>query len=69
MLRIVHKDKFSAFGNLFEKGEVVKIHARNLQVVVTKMFKVTNGIVPKIISKMLKLSYPINILRNKPGWV
>ena len=48
--RIVYKDKFSFFENLLEKIKAVKINARNLQVLVTEMSKVKNGIAPNIIN-------------------
>ena len=38
-LRIVHKDKFFSFENLLEIDKAVKIHVRNLQVLVTEMLK------------------------------
>ena len=50
---IVYIGKFSSFENLLEKDETVKIHVKNLQVLVTKMFKVKNGIAPKLISDIL----------------
>ena len=53
-LRIVYKDKFSSFENLLERDKAVKIHFRNLQVLVREMFKVKNGIVPEIISDIFK---------------
>ena len=60
-LRIVYKDKFSSFENLLEKDKAVKIHVRNLQVLVTEMFKVKNGIASKIIIDIFKLSNPTYI--------
>ena len=68
-LRIVCKDKFSPFENLFEKDKTVKIYVRNLQVLVTEIFKVKNGIAPKILSDIFKLPNPTDTLRNKRDFV
>ena len=68
-LRIVCKDKFSSFENLLEKDKTVKIQVRNLQVLVTEMLKVKNGIAPKIISDIFKLSNPTYNLRSKRAFV
>lgn len=45
------------FEKLLEKDKVVKIHVRNLQVLVTEMFKVKNNIAPKITSDIL--NFPV----------
>ena len=50
-LRISYKDKFPTFESLLEKDKAAKFHVRNLQVLATEMFKVKNGIAPKIIYK------------------
>ena len=43
----------------------VKIYVRYLQVLLTEMFKVKNGIAPKIIGGIFKLFNPTYNLRNK----
>ena len=43
----------------------VKIYVRYLQVLLTEMFKVKNGIAPKIIGDIFKLFNPTYNLRNK----
>ena len=43
----------------------VKIYVRYLQVLLTEMFKVKNGIAPKIIDGISKLFNPTYNLRNK----
>ena len=63
------KDKTSSFENLLEKDKAVKIHARNLQILVTEMFKIKNGLAPKIISDIFKLSNPTYNLKNKRDFV
>ena len=59
------KDKFYPFKNLLEKDTAAKIHVRNLQVLVTEMFKAKNCTTPKIISGIFKLSNPTYNLRKK----
>ena len=68
-LRIVYKDKFSTFENILENDKAVKIHVRNLQILVTEMYTVKNRISPKIISDIFKLSNPTYNLRNKKYFV
>ena len=68
-LMSVYKGKFSSFKNFLEKDEAVKIHVKNPQVLVTEMFKVKNGIAPKLISGIFKLSNPTHNMRNKGDFV
>ena len=42
-LRVVHNDKKATFKELLEQGKVVSTHTRNLQILVTEMFKVKIG--------------------------
>ena len=68
-LSIVYKDKFSSFENLLEKDKAVKYPGRNLQVLVAEIIKLKNGIAPKIISGIFKLSSPTYNLGNKRDFV
>ena len=68
-LRTVYKVTFSSFENFLEKDKAVKIHVRNLQVLLTEMFKVKNGLASKIISDIFKLSNPTYNLRKKRDFV
>ena len=45
-LRIVYSDKCSTFYQLLEKDKSVTINARNLQYVVTEIFRIKIGILP-----------------------
>ena len=40
---MVHNDKKATFKELLEQGKVVSTHTRNLQILVTEMFKVKIG--------------------------
>ena len=42
-LRVVHNDKKATFKELLDKAKAVSIHTRNLQILVTEMFKVKLG--------------------------
>ena len=43
-LRIVYKDHFSSFEELLSKDKSVTAHQRNLQILVTEMYKILNGL-------------------------
>ena len=42
-LRVVRNDKKATFKELLDKAKAVSIHTRNLQILVTEMFKVKLG--------------------------
>ena len=69
VLRIIYKGKFSTFENLLEKYKAVKIHVRNMQVLVTEMFKVNNSIASKIINDIFNFSNLTYNLWNKKVFV
>ena len=54
-LRIVYGDKNATFEELLSKDNSVKIHDRNLQVLVTEMLKVKMGISPVIMKDIFKI--------------
>ena len=47
-LRLIYNSKQLAFEELLEKDDSVSIHIRNLQTLVTEMYKVMNGDSPEI---------------------
>ena len=47
-LRLIYSDKQLTFEKLLEKDDSVSIHIRNLQTLVTEMYKVMNGDSPEI---------------------
>ena len=49
-LRVVYNNNNATFEELLKKDNSVKIHDRNLQVLVTEMFKVKLGIAPIIMN-------------------
>ena len=47
-LRLNYRDKKSSFKNLLEKDNLVSIHHKNIQALVTEMFKVKHKLCPEI---------------------
>ena len=45
-LRIISNNKQSSFKELLEKDSSVSIHERNVQILVTEMYKVSNNFLP-----------------------
>ena len=55
-LRTIYNDKQSSFNELLEKDGSVSIHVRNLQVLATGMYKISNG----LLTPLMKDVFPIN---------
>ena len=55
-LRIICNDKQSSFNELLEKDGSVSIHERNLQVLATEMYKISNG----LSTLLMKDIFPLN---------
>ena len=53
-LRFVYNDKSSSFRELLERDNSVTIHERNIQVLLTKIFKVKSGAAPEIMTEIFK---------------
>ena len=51
-LRIVYQDKKSKFEELLQKDKSVSVQMKNLQHLVTEIFKVRNGLSPTIMNKV-----------------
>ena len=45
-LRIIHKDNNSNFEKLLSKSDLVSVHQRNLQLLLTKIYKTVNYLNP-----------------------
>jgi len=54
-LRIVYADYISSFDELLIKDKSVKIHDRNLQFLAIEIFKVLNGLSPKLMDEIFEL--------------
>ena len=53
-LRITYADKTWTFEQLLERDNSVSIYHRNLQVLATEMFKISNNMSPEVVKKFLK---------------
>ena len=53
-LRLVYYDKSSSFRELLERDNSVNIHERNIQVLLTEIFKVQRRAAPEIMTKIFK---------------
>ena len=57
-LRLTYKDNKSSFKQLLEKDHSVTVHQKNLQVLVTEIFKVKNNLAPDIMKDVFELKEP-----------
>ena len=62
-LRLTYKDNQSSFEELLEKDHSVTVHHKNLQVLVTEIFKVKNNLAPDIMKNVFELKEPLYNLR------
>ena len=53
-LRLVYNDKSSSFRELLERDNSVTIHERNIQVLLTEIFKVKSRAAPEIMTRIFK---------------
>ena len=53
-LCIIYNDKTSSYGELLSKDDPVSMHHKNLQKLVTKIFKVANGLCPEIMNEVFQ---------------
>ena len=51
-LRIVYPDYPSSFTELLTKENSTSIHNRNIQLLVTELFKVKNGLLPRFMKEI-----------------
>ena len=57
-LRLTYQDNQPSFKRLLEKDHSVTVHHKNLQVLVTEIFKVTNNLAPNIMKDVFELKEP-----------
>ena len=68
-LRLTYKDNQSSFKELLEKYNSVTVHHKNLQVLVTEIFKVKNDLAPDIMKDVFELKGPPYNLRSESNHV
>ena len=59
-LKIVYNDHHSSFEELLEKDKSISVHQKNLQILVTEIYKVKKNISPKIMSKVFEFQENLN---------
>ena len=64
-LRLAYKDNQSSFKELLEKDHSVTVHHKNLQALVTEIFKVKNDLTPDIMKDVFELKEPPYNLRSE----
>ena len=52
--RLVYSDKSSSFRKLLERDNSVTIHERNIEVLLTEIFKIKSGAAPEIMAEIFK---------------
>ena len=65
MLRIVYKDQKSSLDELLKKDDSCKIHDRNLQKLVSEIFKVKMNLAPEIMKEVFEIVEVLYALRNE----
>ena len=60
-LRLVYQNNFN-FSELFDLGNSMTVHQKNLQVLVTKAYKVKNGIAPEIMKNIFRTTKSLSTL-------
>ena len=55
-LRIIYNGNTSSFTDLWEIGNSVSVHHRNIQVLATELYKFVNGLSPKLVGDCFKLN-------------
>ena len=63
-LRIAYKDSSSSFLELLRKDDAVTIHHRNLQLLAVELYKVVNGLSPKIMEEIFQTKENTHNLRD-----
>ena len=53
-LRLVYNDKSSSFRELLERGKSFTIHERNIQVLLTEIFKVKSRVASEVMTEIFK---------------
>ena len=65
-LKIIYNDKQSLFKELLEKDSSVSIHERNVQILATEMYNVSNNFSPPHMNEMFEVrnENPYNLKQN-----
>ena len=63
-LRITYKNQKTSYHNLLETHNELTIHQRNLQVLMTEIYKIVNGVAPRIMNSLFEFRSNEYNIRN-----
>ena len=69
VLRITYKDTESTFSNLLQKDCAVTIHTKNLQILMTEMYKTRNDLIPSFMQEIFCENTTHYNLRNNNEFI
>ena len=65
VLRLIYNHKSSSFRELFERGKLLTIHERNIQILLAEIFKVKTRVATEIIIEIFKFrDHSYNLRRS-----
>ena len=63
-LRLTCRDETKDFQQILREQNEITIHQRNLQVLMTEVYKIVNSIAPPIMNSLFQFRYNTNNIRN-----
>ena len=63
-LKLIYRDETKDFQQILTEQNKITIHQRNLQVLMTEVYKVVNSITPPIMNSLFQFRYNTNNIRN-----
>ena len=63
-LRLKHRDETRDFQQILREQNEITIHQRNLQVLMTEVYKIVNSIAPPIMNSLFQFHCNTNNIRN-----
>ena len=63
-LRVSYKDQKTSYQNLLETHNELMIHQRNLQVLMTEIYKIVNGVTLRIMNSLFEFQNNENNIKN-----
>ena len=63
-MRLTYRDETKDFQEILREQNEITIHQRNLQVSMTEVYKIVNGIAPPIMNSLFQFRCNTNNIRN-----